>query len=63
MSSSFKSVVLSYADGTSSATSVNGRLSDDEIAAYFVGQFFNCGLHDDDMRRCISITIDGLNVG
>lgn len=40
------------------STSVNGKLSDEEIVAYFKGKTFNLGLLDDDLQKCIDCTVE-----
>jgi hypothetical protein len=50
-------VICNYADGDTITTRFNG--TPDEARAYFVGQTFNIGSVDDNMQRCISITVTG----
>lgn len=40
-------------DGTSYETSING--TQEEIEAYFVGQWLNMGRVKDNMKRCIRV--------
>lgn len=51
------SVTVHLTDGTHYVTSVNARLSDEAISAYFVGQRFNLGVDGDDMKQCSRIAI------
>ena len=52
-----KSVKVFLSDGTFYSTSVNPRCSDDEIIRYFVGQLFNVGVVEDEMKKCERIEI------
>jgi len=38
-------------------TSVNGKLSDEEIVAYFKDKWFNMGHIEDDMQKCIDCEV------
>jgi hypothetical protein len=39
-------------------TSVNGKLSDDEIIKYFKGNMFNLGHLTDQVQKCIECTVE-----
>ena len=43
-------------------TSVNGKLDDAEIIAYFKYQWFNLGSIEDDMQLCINCTVEPSNL-
>lgn len=38
-------------------TNVNGKLSDSEVKAYFVGKVFNLGAIDDNLQKCIDCAV------
>lgn len=42
-------------------TSVNGKLTESEIRAYFVGQTFNFGAEDDKLVKCIDVIVEKEN--
>lgn len=40
-------------------TTVNDKVSSDEIDSYFIGQWFNVGVDDNDnMQECIAIIVE-----
>ena len=54
------SVTVTYEDGSTTLTSVNGDVSDDEIRDYFVGKRFDMGPGDgpEKMVKCTGVEID-----
>jgi hypothetical protein len=44
------------------STSVNGKLSDEEIVNYFKHQIFNLGSVEDDVQVCINCTVEPSNL-
>jgi len=55
----FKTANVRFADTKYNyKTSVNGKLSDEEIIKYFKGQVFNLGNVQDDLHVCIECTVE-----
>jgi len=44
-------------------TSVNGKLSDDDIVEYFKDKWFNLGSLNDDMQKCIECKVTKSTIG
>ena len=58
MKSIFKTVTVKFANlEYNYKTSVNGRLTDEEIKRYWIGQPFNLGHISDNVQICIDIEI------
>ena len=53
-----KSASVQFADSKYNyITSVNGKLSDEDIVKYFKNKWFNLGNVQDDMQKCIECTV------
>lgn len=40
-------------------TSVNSKVSFDDVVSYFVGQWFNVGCgEDDNMQKCVAVIVE-----
>lgn len=53
-----KSASVQFADSKYNYfTSVNGKLSDEDIVKYFKNKWFNLGHIEDDMQKCIDCTV------
>jgi len=44
------------------STSVNGKLSDEEVRKYFLNQWFNMGHIEDDMQKCVECEVEPSNL-
>jgi hypothetical protein len=50
-----KTVKVTFANGDFLVTNING--SDEEIAAYYLNNWFNLGTVDDNMQKCVKVEI------
>ena len=48
-----RAIKTTYGNGDTVVTSING--TDDEIKAYFLGQWFNFGVEGDNMQQCVAV--------
>ena len=57
--SNFKTVLVQFENASNNYfTSVNGKLSDEEIQRYFIGKRFDLGIYpNEDLQMCIGCTI------
>jgi hypothetical protein len=60
----FKTAHVKFKDSKYNySTSVNGKLSDEEVVAYFKGKVFNLGHADrDDVQQCIDCEVEPSNL-
>jgi len=59
----FKTAVVKFNDSKYNyRTSVNGKLSDEEVISYFKNKWFNMGNVEDDMQKCIECEVEPSNL-
>jgi len=59
----FKTAHVKFADPKYNySTSVNGKLSDEEVISYFKGKVFNLGHIEDDMQKCVECEVEPSNL-
>jgi len=59
----FKTAHVRFADPKYNySTSVNGKLTDEEIISYFKDKWFNLGHLEDDMQKCVDCVVEPSNL-